>query len=200
MARHWARAVVLGFAPILSGLMTMPVLRFKRRIQITGLNPYIHVSAARARALQSGWRRPLPVLVRIDGTPRSQPWRTNMMPMGNGAFRLYLHSPMRQASGTKVGDMVLAELRFDTGYRGGPQHPMPAWFRRPLRAHRQAWAAWQALIPSRKKEILRYLARLKSPDARKRNVARALKALTGQPVRYMARSWETPRARGRSRP
>jgi hypothetical protein len=131
----------------------------------------------------------MPVLVRINGAPRPQPWRTNMMPLGDGSFRLYLQTTVRRASGTQVGDTVQAEVRFDAKYRGGLQHPMPAWFRQPLRANRKAWAAYQALIPSRKKEILRYLAQLKSPDARKRNVARALRALSGQPVRYMARSW-----------
>jgi len=167
----------------------MPVLRFTGTIQITGVNPYLHVSAARASTLRRGWRRAMPVLVRINSAPRPQPWRTNMMPLGNGAFRLYLQTAVRQASGTRVGDTVRAEVRFDAKYRGGPQHPMPEWFRRPLRANRKAWTAWQALIPSRKKEILRYLAQLKSADARKRNVTRALRALAGQPVRYMARSW-----------
>ena len=168
------------------------MLRFRGKIRITGLNPYLHVSAARARTLQAGWRRAMPVLIRINGAPRSQPWRTNMMPVGDGAFFLYLQNTVRQASGTKVGDMVRAEVRFDTEYRSGPQHPMPAWFRRPLRENRKAWATWQALIPSRKKEMLRYLAQLKSPAARKRNVARALRALMGQSVRYMARSWGNP--------
>jgi hypothetical protein len=165
------------------------VLRFKATIQITGVNPFLHVSAARAVTLRRGWRRPMPVLVRINGAPRPRPWRTNMMPVGDGSFRLYLQTTVRRASGTQVGDTVRAEVRFDAKYRGGPQHPMPAWFRRPLVANRKAWAAYQELIPSRKKEILRYLAQLKSPDARKRNVARALRALAGEPVRYMARSW-----------
>jgi hypothetical protein len=169
--------------------IAMPVLRFQATIEITALNPYLHVSAARASTLRRGWRRPMPVMIRINGAPRSPPWRTNMMPLGDGSFRLYLQATVRRASGTQVGDSVRAEVRFDAKYRGGPQHPMPAWFRGPLRANRKAWATWQALIPSRKKEILRYLAQLKSTAARKRNVTRALRALAGQPVRYMARSW-----------
>jgi hypothetical protein len=134
----------------------------------------------------------MPVLVRINGTPGSEPWRTNMMPTGDGSYRLYLHTGMRKTSGTQVGDTVRAEVRFDIQYRGGPLHSMPMWFRGPLRANRKAWAGWQALTPSRKKELLRYLARLKSPDAQRRNLARALEALSGKPVRYMARSWGDP--------
>jgi hypothetical protein len=111
------------------------------------------------------------------------------MPMGNGAFYLYLHGDVRKASRTKVGDRVDVELSFDSAYRGGPMHPMPAWFRTPLHENSKALIAWNALIPSRKKELLRYFSRLKSPEARARNLQRALQVLSGKPGRFMARSW-----------
>jgi len=38
--------------------------------------------------------------------------------------------------------------------------------------------------------VLRYFAALKSPDARDRNLASALRALSGGPTRFMARSWK----------
>jgi len=157
----------------------MATLTFDARIRITGVNPYVHVSAARARALKPGWRRPLPVLVRINGQPRT-PWRINMMPTGNGSFYLYLHGDVRRASNTKVGDQVAVEVAFDAAYRGGPMR-MPEWFRKPLAANKKATATWKQLTPSRKKEIVRYLARLKSPEARTRNIVRALAALSGTP-------------------
>src|SRR5262245_48602476 len=148
-------------------------LTFRARIRITGVNPYVHVSTARATVLKAGWRKPLPVLVRINGQPHT-PWRINMMPMGNGSFYLYLHGDVRRASNTKVGDLVAVEVAFDPTYRGGPTQRLPEWFRKPLAANKNATAAWKQLTPSRKKEIVRYLARLKSPEARARNVARAL--------------------------
>ena len=40
----------------------------------------------------------IPVFVRIDGHPKSKPWRINMMPTGTGAFYLYLHGSLRSAS------------------------------------------------------------------------------------------------------
>lgn len=112
-----------------------------------------------------------------------------MMPKGDGSFYLYLHGDVRRASQTKVGDRVAVELAFDAVYRGGPGQRMPEWFRKPLAANKKATAAWRQLSPSRKKEIVRYLARLKSPEARARNIRRALAALSGAPGRYMARSW-----------
>lgn len=152
-------------------------------------NPYVEISRVRARALKPGWRRPLPVLVRVNGQPSRKPWRINLMPTGTGAFYLYLHGDVRRASQTAVGDVISVEVEFDAAYRNGPMHPMPAWFREPLARNRKAGKAWDALIPSRKKEILRYFSWLKSPEARERNVARALHVLSGRKGRFMARSW-----------
>lgn len=166
----------------------MPALSFQAPIKIHGVNPYVLVSAQRASELKPGWRKPIPVLVRINGKPE-QPAPINMMPIGDGSFRLYLNGVIRNASGTGVGDRVEVEVRFDAKYRSGPAHPMPSWFRTALKKNPVASKNWEALIPSRKKEILRYLAALKSPEARERNLVRALKVLSGKPERFMARSW-----------
>lgn len=155
-------------------------------------NPYVHMSRERATALKPGWRKPMPVLVKINGQPKP-PWRINMMPIGNGAFYLYLHGDVRKASATKVGDMVDVDVRFDPAYRGGPTHDMPSWFRDPLYSNARAKKAWLELIPSRQKEILRYLSWLKSDAARERNVAKAIRVLSGARERYMARSWDAGR-------
>jgi len=166
----------------------MTALRFTAIMKITNGNPYVRVSKARAAALKKGWRKPLPVLVRINRKPEI-PWRINMMPIGDGNFYLYLHGDVRKASRTKVGDRVEVEVRFDSAYHGGPLHPMPEWFRAALHTNPKAWNAWNALIPSRKKEILRYFSWLKSPDARVRNVQRALQVLSGKKGRFRARAW-----------
>lgn len=166
----------------------MKSLRFRALIEIHEGNPYILISRVRAAALKPGWRKPLPVLVRINGQPK-EAWRINLMPIGDGRFYLYLHGTVRQASCTKVGDSVTAEVAFDAAYRGGPMHPMPTWFCVPLNKNRRARKAWDDLIPSRRKEILRYFSRLKSPEARARNLARALRVLSGKRERFMARSW-----------
>jgi bacteriocin resistance YdeI/OmpD-like protein/uncharacterized protein DUF1905 len=162
---------------------------FTAIIKIRGINPFVLVSARRAKAIKPGWRKPLPVLVRLNGKP-AKAWRINMMPAGNGSFYLYLHGDIRKASGTAMGDRVQIEVEFDAAYQSGPQQPMPGWFRQALAANPLAKKNWAALIPSRKKEILRYFSRLKSPEARARNLARALRILSGEPGRFMARSWK----------
>jgi len=167
----------------------MTTSRFTGVIRIRDINPFILVSASRANAVKPGWRKPLPVLLRLNGKP-AVAWRTNMMPVGDGSFYLYLHGDMRKASGTATGDRVRVEIAFDAAYRNGPQHPMPRWFKQALAGNGPAMRNWTALTPSRKKEILRYFSRLNSLDARARNLARALHVLSGETGRFMARAWK----------
>ena len=95
---------------------------FDAVIEMQGVNPFVEVSASQANLLKPGWRKALPVVVRIHG-PSATAWRTNMMPDGNGNFYLYLYGSMRKASGTKVGDRVRLEVEFDAAYRNGPATP-----------------------------------------------------------------------------
>ena len=164
------------------------MIRFNALIQKRGINPFVAVSSARAEALAPCWRRPLPVLVRINDKPQV-PWRINLMPAGDGDFYLYLHETVRKASGTSVGNRVSVELSFYAYYRSGPQHRMPQWFKQALYENPRALKNWTALIPSRKKEILRYFSQLKSSDARARNLSKALLVLSGEAERFMARDW-----------
>ena len=166
-------------------------LRFRSRIEINKINPYVLVRADRAARLKSHWRRPMPVRVQVNGTPDT-PWRINLMPVGNGDFFLYLHGHVRKVSGTSVGDLVSIALEFDDEYQGGPAHPMPAWFGDKLDRNPDSKTGWTHLTPSRQKEILRYFAGLKSPAAQERNVRKALHVLAGGKARFMAREWNLP--------
>lgn len=166
----------------------MSKLLLSSTIKIRSINPYILVSARHAARIKKNWRKPLPVRIRVNGHPKT-PWRINMMPAGDGSFYLYLHAHVRKESNTKVGDAVLVEVEFDAEYKGGPAHPAPASFRAALRRNPKAAQAWDNLIPSRQKEILRYFSFLKSPEAKARNLQRAISVLSGQKERFMGRSW-----------
>lgn len=163
-------------------------MRFMAVIEIYNGNPYVLMDAARAARLKKDWHKPMPVLIHINGQPQSA-WSINMMPIGDGSFYLYLHGDVRRASGTKVGDTVTVDIIFDETYRGGPIHPMPEWFAGPLAQNPKAQQTWDELTPSRQKEILRYFSWLKSDEARRRNVEKALHVLSGREGRFMARTW-----------
>lgn len=164
------------------------------RIKIRGINPYLLVSAKHATALRDGWRQPMPVLVTLNGAPRT-PARVNLMPAGNGSFYLYLNGPLRQASKTGVGDRVVARVSFDAAYRGGPTHPMPPALAHGLREQPKRAAAWGELTPSRRKEILRYLAGLRSEDALERNIEKVLAMLSKPRGLYLGRARADARKR-----
>lgn len=166
----------------------MPIV-FSSELRIRGINPYLQVSRARARALRPNWRKALPVVVRLEGKERPA-WHVNLMPAGDGSFYLYLNSGMRKATGTSVGARLRVEIRFDPAYRGGPQNPVPRWFQRALKADAVASINWNRLPPSRKKEVVRYLVRLRSASARERNLARALHVLAGGRARFLGREWK----------
>jgi len=167
-------------------------IRFRSTIAIRGINPYVRVGVRRAARLKRGWRKPLPVLVRVNGKPES-PGRVNLMPIGNGGFYLYLSGQLRKASAAEVGDVVTIAVRFDGEYQAGPAHPMPRWFDEALRRHPDAKSGWKTLSPSRQKEILRYFSNLRSPEAKARNLRRAVQVLSGGKARFMARSWNDDR-------
>jgi len=167
----------------------MTSLRFRARIDINGINPFVPVGPEQAARLREDWRRPMPVRVQIDGAP-AEPWRINMMPRGDGGFFLYLHGEVRAAAGAGVGDTVEVSVAFDEDYRGGPVHPTPDAFAEGLRRDKTASKAWEALTPSLKKEALRRFASVKSDQALARNIEAALAVLGGAAGRFMARDWK----------
>jgi hypothetical protein len=166
----------------------MVTLHFRAVIEMNGINPFVLVRATLAAHLRKGWRKPMPVLVRVNGQPE-RPWRINLMPVGDGSFYLYLHGHVRKASRTQAGDAVTVELEFDEAYQNGPVHSMPSWFCTALDKNPRALKAWEALIPSRKKELLRYFVGLKSAEAQARNLERAIHVLAGGKARFMGRAW-----------
>src|SRR5581483_7695802 len=169
-------------------IVTVASLEFTAIIKIRGVNPYVDVSKSQAGRLKTAWRKPMPVLVRVNGQPK-MPWHINMMPVGNGDFYLYLHGDVRKASGTKVGDSVLVEITFDDTYRNGPLHTMPEQFALALKQDQVANANWEKLPPSRQKEVLRYFAGLKSSEAKEGNIKKAIDVLSGKPGQFLGRSW-----------
>ena len=104
------------------------MLVFKAPMLIRQANPYILVSKSKAAKLKVGWRKPMPVIVWVNGKP-NEGWRINMMPVGDGSFYLYLHGDVRKASKAVVGDTIEIKLKFDSAYKNGPMHPMPNWFK-----------------------------------------------------------------------
>jgi len=165
-------------------------MKLNATIEINGINPYVLVSSSLATSLKPNWRKPIPVKIRVNGQPKDF-WHINMVPKGDGEYYLYLHNDVRKASSTKVGDCVEVEILLDEAYKNGPQHDMPEALAHFLNSHKEALANWESLPPSRQKEVLRYLAGVKSVEAKQRNIDKTIQALSGEPIRFMGRDWQS---------
>ena len=154
--------------------MNEPVLlpTFKAEILIIGVNPYVLLPEATLMKLfaQAGKDKgPVPVHGNLDGHAFIQ-----TLVKYAGAWRLYLNGPMLKVVKKHVGDEVTVRIAFDPGERSIPMHPA---LEAALKKHRAAAVVFEGLSPSRRKEIMRYINHLKSEEAVKRNVERAISFL-----------------------
>lgn len=150
--------------------------KFSATVRKIGVNPYVAVPPDVLKALftQAGQdRRPIPVRGRLNG----QPFLQTVVKYA-GAWRLYLNTEMRTATGTSVGDVVTVALGFDAKPRDVPMVPQLA---RALARAPKAKAAFDLLAPSRQKEILRYLGSLKNETTVTKNVDKVIRHLETPP-------------------
>jgi hypothetical protein len=152
----------------------MPYSAFSAVVRIIGINPYVTPPAAVRDALfAQAQKETSPIPVR--GTLNDHAFTQTLVKYA-GAWRLYLNGPMLKAAKLGVGDRAHVEIAYDPTPRTTPVHPL---FAAALKADAKARAAFDALIPSRQKEILRYLQNLKSDASVARNVEIFLKHLRG---------------------
>jgi len=165
---------------------------FRATIEQIGINPFLALPPRRLAALfeAAGKQRgPIPVLIEIGGAT----FRQNLVKY-QGAWRLYLNTPMRTAAGKSVGQGVTLKVEFDPAPR---VEPMPPALRRALAESAEAKSAFALLAPSRKKEIQRYLNSAKTVATVERNVAKVVAWLTGKAPAGLAVLGSGPGARRR---
>jgi hypothetical protein len=148
---------------------------FRAKIRLLDVNPYVAVPARERRAIFRAAGRdtgPIPV----QGTLDLVPFRQTFVKY-QGAWRLYLNTPLRRALGKDVGDVVDVQVEFDAT----PRHePLPALLKSALAERPEARRRYAALTPSRQKEICRYLNGLKTEQSRQRNLSKVLSYLCGE--------------------
>lgn len=160
---------------------------FSTVIRQEGVNPYVDPPPGTGRRL--GRKGVVPVRVLLDG----RPFLANLMPLGAGRtnakpgtrHRLYLNGLMRRKIGKETGQRVSVVVRVDRRPRIEPMNPALA---RRLRADAKARRVFAGMRPSRRKELNRYLNRLKSPAALRRNVDKVHRFLTRPRATWFGRS------------
>ncbi|QNN40093.1 YdeI/OmpD-associated family protein [Pedobacter roseus] len=148
---------------------------FKAEIKIIGINPFVFVSEEALNYIfhQSGKNKgQLPVKMKIDGHEFKQ-----TLVKYAGDWRLYLNTPMRKAAGKDIGDTATFEIEFDTEERTISINPKLV---QALADNKQARDVFDSLAPHLQKEIIRYIANLKTEESIDRNVKKAIQFLLGK--------------------
>jgi uncharacterized protein YdeI (YjbR/CyaY-like superfamily) len=152
-----------------------PLIKFKATINIIGINPFVFVPPKILQAIfkQAGRDKgPIP----IKGTINENAYRQTLVRYSN-EWRLYINTAMLKNSPKRIGEKVEVTVEVDTGNR---EIEMPAAFAKALKANKEAQLNFDQLTASRKKEILRYLANLKTKESLEKNIAKAIGFLMGK--------------------
>ena len=148
---------------------------FKAEIKIIGINPFVFVPEEALNYIfrQSGKNKgQLPIKMKIDGHEFKQ-----TLVKYAGDWRLYLNTPMRKAAGKDIGDTATFEIEFDTEERTISINPKLV---QALAENKQAKDIFDGLAPYLQKEIIRYIANLKTEESIDRNVKKAIQFLLGK--------------------
>jgi bacteriocin resistance YdeI/OmpD-like protein/uncharacterized protein DUF1905 len=149
--------------------------RFEVELEIIGINPFVSVPEPILEAIfDAAGKRTGPIP--IAGTVNDAPYKQSLVRY-RGAWRLYVNTAMLKDSPRRVGERLRLTVAHDPIGRAAPASPE---FERALAEHPAAKAVFDGLRPSRQREIVRYIAALKSPASVERNVARAIAFLTGE--------------------
>lgn len=148
---------------------------FSAEIQIIGVNPYVEVPEAILASLfqQAGKSKGQ---IPIRGYINQQPF-TQTLVRYSGAWRLYINTTMLPKSPQRIGERVTLEVMYDPSDRSIQPHP--AWIAA-LAQNPAAKAVFDSLPPSRQKEIVRYIASLKTEASVEKNIARSIGFLLGE--------------------
>jgi hypothetical protein len=150
---------------------------FSAKVSKIGINPYVSVPEDVLNSIFKQAEKakgPIPVRGTVNGKPFTQ-----TLVKYQGAWRLYINGTMRESAGIDVGDDAHIRLEFDSTPRTEPMHPNLV---HALAKNKSAKAAFESLIPSRQKEILRYLNSMKTEESLDRNIARIIKHLSGEKI------------------
>lgn len=149
--------------------------KFKAELEIIVGNPFVFLPAATLQNifLQAKKEKgPIPVRGTINGRPYTQ-----TLMKYSGEWRLYVNMNMLKKSPKRIGEIIEVEIEFDSADRTIEPHPKLI---EALAQNEAANEVFKQLSASKQKEIIRYIANLKTQKSIDRNVARAINFLLGK--------------------
>jgi hypothetical protein len=149
--------------------------RFRARLERDGPNAFVRVPAPVSRAFQDHARAGR---VRVEGLINGTAIRGTFVPVASGGHRLFVNLAFRRAASVDFGDTVRFELRPSSW-----EVEVPGDVAKELRRKKGALAAFAALAPSHRRELIRYIDDAKSKESRRRRIEKAAEHALGRPSR-----------------
>ena len=151
------------------------VKKFNAQIELLGINPFVSVPQIILQHIfiQAGKNKGF---IPIKGTVNGKTYLQTLVKY-RGDWRLYINNSMLKHSPKRIGENIEVTIQFDPVSR---DIKMPISFKKALEREPGAKKVFLGLSPSRKKEIVRYLANLKSEETLNKNIKRAINFLKGE--------------------
>jgi hypothetical protein len=148
--------------------------KFKATIELIGINPFVFVPDRILKQIfiQAGKETGY---IPIKGTVNNKPYKQTLVKY-KGAWRLYINTTMLKKSPERIGEKIELSIEFDPANRTIKPHPKLV---KALKENSDAKSVFDKLPPYKKKEIVRYIANLKTAESIDRNIKRAIDFLTG---------------------
>ncbi len=149
--------------------------KFKAVINIIGINPFVFVPEKILAAifkLASKEKGHIP----IQGTINDKPYKQTLVKF-RGAWRLYINTIMLKNSPKRIGETITLAITYDPADRTIKPHPK---LLKALKENKKAKIVFDQLPPSRRKEIVKYIASLKTNESIHKNIIKAINFLLGK--------------------
>ena len=153
----------------------MTMFKFSGKIEIIGVNPFVFVPNDILQDIfkQAGKDKGY---IPINGTINEKPYRQTLVKF-SGEWRLYINTSMLKNSPKRIGEVIEITVKYDPESR---EIETPECFIKALAENEAAKTVFDSLTASRKLEIVRYLANLKSEVTLEKNIKKAINFLLGK--------------------
>jgi hypothetical protein len=151
----------------------MKLHKFKAQIEIIGINPFVFVPAKILKEIfrQSGKDKGH---IPVRGSVNRKSYKQTLVKY-SGEWRLYINTTMLKDSPKQIGKIIEVTIQHDPEDRTIQPHPALV---KALNENKEAKKVFDNLPPSRQKEIVRYIAALKTSESITKNIQRAISFLT----------------------
>lgn len=147
---------------------------FKADINIIGINPFVFVPKEILDAIFTDAGKDKGHIP-IAGTINDKPYQQTLVKY-SGEWRLYINMIMLKDSPKRIGETIEVTIGFDSNVRAITPHPQ---LLKALQENTKAKEVFDRLPPSRQKEIVRYIANLKTEESISKNIVKAIGFLKG---------------------